>query len=190
MAKEEIIRELTSNKDRADYMRLAQDLVGSVSGITDDELTEVFDLISMINVRRTVNEIREVVGEEALFYDLVVILGSERGLWDENGYKKELFERNHRNMTEAMGEQGVEMVRKMQAEKRPLLVNLVLFLKYEVRNVGDRHMMELNQMVDDDWPQDDGDKIFRLRITTLRLALGAVLIDRGLVPNKVQSRHV
>ena len=49
MAKEEIIRELTSNKDRADYMRLAQDLVESISGITDDELTEVFDLISMIN---------------------------------------------------------------------------------------------------------------------------------------------
>lgn len=116
------------------------------------------------------------IGEEVLYTDMLMILGVERGLWDESGY---LFEsKQERRIDEVYSRSCVELAHQLWSEEKPLLVRLILKLKHSVRGIDDESLLEINRVLNSDWWQEDGGEVFEWRLETLRLALAAVLTDR------------
>ena len=70
--------------EKETYTRRTKELVTGAKSLSDDQLREMFALLG-IGQLRNVGEVKEVVGEEVMFADVLVMLGGERGLWDQAG---------------------------------------------------------------------------------------------------------
>lgn len=174
------------------FLDFADTLVEEVSGVTNEELVEIAaDLKRIDGVVRRAGEPREFVeGEGALFFDLVMILGAERGLWDEMGYPK----------TSSVRESDWEYSRKCEEmihelwrqEKFPLLVFFILELKQGIRRIDNEALGEILRVVTGGWSfqVENTSELLEWRLATLTVCVTTVLIDRGFVPNKVQSKYV
>jgi len=74
---------------------------------------------------------------------------------------------------------------------KPLLITLVLRLKHGVRTIDDLSLLEISRMVQGPWlDENKGDEIFNCRLLTLRMAVAAVLLDRGYNQKQIQSGYV
>lgn len=144
--------------------------------------------ITNFGVRR-VGERREVVGEAVVFADVLTILGSERGLWDEMGYEMTPAERVvDLEFSQICHFLACELWYQDLNGEHPLLVKLILLLKHGIRSVDDDSLVLINRLVTERWFQEEsGDEIFNCRLETLRQAIAVVLADRGY---EVQLGHV
>ncbi len=138
---------------------------------------------------RRVGEGRQVVGEAVVFADVLTILGSERGLWDEMGYERMPAEREFDLEFSRMCHfLACDLWYQDLNGKYPLLVKLILLLKHGVRLVDDESLMLISRLVAGPWFHEElGDEIFNCRLETLRQVCATVLSDRGY---EVQLGHV
>lgn len=173
------------------FLDFADTLVEEISEVTNEELVEIaVNLKKIDGVARRAGEPREFVeGEGALFFDLVMILGAERGLWNEIGYFK------YPSVRESDWEYSrncEKMVRVLvRQEKFPLLVFFILELKRGIRRIDDQALGEILRVATGRWPfqVEPKSELLEWRLATLVICVTAVMIDRGFVPNKVQSKN-
>lgn len=131
---------------------------------------------------RRVGEGRQVVGPEVIEADVLTILGSERGLWDESGYAKESTEREFDlEFSRRCDFVACDLWYQDVYGEYPLLIKLVLLLKHGVRMVDDDSLVHIYRLltVDRWFYEEKGDAIFDCRLETLRRAVTTVLADRG-----------
>lgn len=193
-SKSELIAKLVeaSRGAKLPFLDFADTLVEELPRVTNEELMGIADNLKKIDgVVRRAGEPREFVeGEGALFVDLVMILGAERGLWDEMGYPKCPAARESdwgysRNCEETI--RGLA-----RQEKFPLLVFFILELKRGIRRIDNEALGEILRVATGRWPfqVELRNELLEWRLATLVVSVTAVLIDRGFVPNKVQSKNV
>lgn len=194
LKKEEVVRRLSEAGLGADlpFLEFARLVAADARMISDEELRLMLAGLRRVEgERKSIADVNKyVVGGEACLHDLVVILGAERGLWDEAGYPKEPVERQpDKDFSRACEDKIHEMWNEL---KFPLLVFLILDLKSGVRRIDDRAMLELAVMADAGWlfQMPVTNELLEWRLTTLRLAIRAVLFDRGYSEDQVQSSYV
>ena len=174
------------------FLDFADTLIEEISEVTNRELVEIAENLKKIDgVVRRAGEPREFVeGDGGLFFDLVMILGAERGLWDEMGYAKTP---SVRESDWGYSRKCEEMIHELwRQEKFPLLVFFILELKRGVRRIDNEALGEILRVVTSRWSfQIENDsKLLEWRLATLVVCVTTVLVDRGFVPNKVQSKYV
>lgn len=162
------------------------DLVKNPGRYTDDQLKELAVRADIFGKeKKVVGDVREVVGDDACFGDVLVILGAERGLWDESGY---LLNDESRSIDVEFSRSCVHLTYNLWHRSNPLLVELVLRLKHGIRKIDDESLQEIYGMVSGPWRVDriEG-SIFDWRLLTLKLSLAGVLAGRG---HEVQLDYV
>lgn len=175
--------------EKESYYFRTKRLVEKARGLTNDELREMFSELG-VGKLKGVSEVEQTWGEEVMYSDVLMILGAERGLWDEAGYPKEPGERKFDgNFSRACEDKIHEM---WYEQDFPLLVFLILDLKFGVRRVDDRAMLELARIADFGWlfQVPVTNELLEWRLETLRLAIRAVLHDRGYSEDQIQSSYV
>lgn len=174
------------------YLDFADTLLEKVSEVTNEELVEMaVNLKKIDGVVRRAGEPREFVdGEGALFFDQVMILGAERGLWDEMRYP---ITSEVRESDWEYSRNCEKMIRGLARQERfPLLVFFILELKRGIRRIDNEALGEILRVVTNRWSfqVENNSKLLEWRLATLVVSVTTVLIDRGFVPNKVQSKNV
>ncbi len=170
------------------YLGRTEKLVAGAKGLTDEQLRAMFDELGIGRLKGVSEEI-EASGEGTLYEDVVMILGAERGLWNEAGYR---LEPGQRIVDADFSRRVEEKVHELWYEENfPLLVFLIIDLKFGVRRIDDRGLLEIARMVNGPWLfQAKGvNELLEWRLATLRLALNSVLADRGYEEYQVQSSH-
>jgi|CXWL01.1.fsa_nt_gi hypothetical protein len=163
-----------------EHLSKTRELVGGVRGLSDDRLRELF-LELGVGKLRGVSEVEQTWGEEVMYSDVLMILGAERGLWDEAGYRKEPKPREvdpefSRSMELKICELWYE-------QNFPLLVFFILDLKFGIRRIDDLGLMEIARMVNAPWlfQVPETNELLEWRLATLQMAINAVLVDRGII---------
>lgn len=175
------------------FLDFADTLVEELPGVTNEELVEIaVNLKKIDGVARRAGEPREFVeGEGALFFDLVMILGAERGIWDEMGYSTKIS--SVRESDWVYSRNCEKMIRGLvRQEKFPLLVFFILELKRGIRRIDNEALGEILRVATGRWSfqVEPKGELLEWRLATLVVSVTSVLIDRGFVPNKVQSKNV
>lgn len=106
------------------------------------------------------------------YHDLVVILGSERGLWDESGYEP----------SPLIGLEGYDQItldhlKSMREKHLPLLVEIILRFKHAVSVFSTKTIEDISDIVFQDWPQAKNPAVSS-RLSTLRSATEMILNSR------------
>lgn len=175
--------------EKESYYTRTRKLVENARGLTNGQLREMFSELGVGRLRG-VSEFEKTWGEEVMYSDVLMILGAERGLWDEAGYPKEPSERKFdKNFSRACEDKIHEM---WYESNFPLLVFLILDLKFGIRRIDDRTLLELSRMADAPWlfQVPETNELLEWRLATLRLAIRAVLFDRGYSEDQIQSSYV
>ena len=163
-----------------EHLSKTRELVGAVRSLTDDRLRELFLELSVGRLRG-VSEVEPTWGEEVMYSDVLMILGAERGLWDEAGYRKEPKPRE----TDLEFSRAMELrVCELWSEQDfPLLVFFIIDLKYGIRRIDDRNLGAIADIVNGPWLFQASvvKEMLQWRLATLRMAINAVLVDRGII---------
>ena len=170
------------------FLDYAKAIVDGGKLVTDEDLLTMKRGIEAIDgTQRRFGEPRIVVsGEPALLADVVVIWGAERGLWDAVGYELEFVP--ERKFDDDYSEAIVRTIRRLWESSHPLFVALITDLKYGIRKTNDAALSVVWQVTQTSWLNwKERNEVSVWRLETLKMAAGAVLIDRGYDLDQLQS---
>lgn len=174
MNKEQIVEEIGRARagEKLPFEKMAMLIASEAASLTDDEMWALLRGIRVIGGGP--------VGAEAMMADLVMIIGSEKGLWDDMGYDRQIefvgwdfdFGNESQNMLATMVYQDLDGL-------KPWLIRVVLRLKHGVRMIPTDVLQSLSNLVEGTWVNEGvGDELFEWRLLTLRMSLRAVLAMR------------
>lgn len=173
------------NRKERDLSRqwdLVIDLVTNAGRWTDEELGELKgELLELEGGVKTGNTDTEfVVGEGSVVKNLVLIMGVDRGLWDEYGYPHSIGELDDGEFGNLVQFKVATLMRnEMHEAIYGEWIEILLLLRHGIRKIDLDQLKVLFRLVHYDW---DGEnmvsELYDLRLKTIRLALRAVINQR------------
>lgn len=169
-------------KEKESFLDRTRRMITEVRGLSDEELRK--RLVELNRQReKPVKVLESTWGEDALYEDVLLVLGAQRGLWDQAGYP-----------LERRGQIDFEYSRKiekeflvMMEERFPLLVFFLLDLKQNISKIDDLALTLIERAVRrGEWRFETENAVLVWRLKTIGLAARLVLSDRGYQMDEVK----
>lgn len=158
------------------------DLVTNAGSWTDERLSDLKrELLELEGGVRTGNTDTEfVVGEWSVVKNLVLILGVDRGLWDEYGYPHSVGEFDDGEFGNLIQYKVATLMRnEMFDAVYGEWIEVLLLIRHGIRKIDLDQLKVLFDLLQYNW---DGEnmvsELYDLRLKTIRLALKAVINQR------------